>query len=56
LVIGYAGLLHPAATALWHLILPGWEPGLIALILNGAVAIVVSRCLDTRTVQVPAGS
>jgi SSS family solute:Na+ symporter len=39
---GYVALLDPAATALWHGLLPGWEPGLIALILNAAVAIAIS--------------
>lgn len=42
LAIGYLALLHPAATALWHRLLPGWEPGLIALILNTVAVMLVS--------------
>ncbi len=42
LVVGYLALLHPAAIAFWHAALPGWEPGLAALILNSATVVLVS--------------
>jgi SSS family solute:Na+ symporter len=42
LVVGYVALLHPAALGLWHALLPDWEPGLIALLLNGLTAVIIS--------------
>ncbi len=42
LVAGYLALLLPSAQALWGALLPGWEPGLIAMAINAAVAAAVS--------------
>ena len=42
LVVGYIALLYPAAVAMCHSLLPGWEPGLAALILNLATVMLVS--------------
>ncbi|WP_157219974.1 sodium:solute symporter family protein [Flavisphingomonas formosensis] len=42
LAVGYVALLHPAALALWKQLLPTWEPGLMALILNSMTAMLVS--------------
>jgi SSS family solute:Na+ symporter len=45
---GYIALLWPAATALWTELLPGWDHGLVATIINAAVAIVVSVLAPRR--------
>ncbi|QXQ05661.1 sodium:solute symporter family protein [Sphingosinicellaceae bacterium] len=45
MVAGYVTLLVPAVTALAGTLLPGWEPGLVAMLLNAAVAVVVSALL-----------
>jgi len=42
LVVGYIALLYPAAVAMCHSLLPGWEPGLAALILNLVTVMLVS--------------
>lgn len=42
LAAGYLALLLPAALHVWAIILPDWEPGLIALIVNTLVAIAAS--------------
>lgn len=46
--VGYIALLWPAATALWSELLPGWDHGLVATIINAAVAIVVSVLAPRR--------
>jgi len=46
LAVGYFALLHPAATGLWRQLLPSWEPGLIALILNSLTVALVSLIVD----------
>lgn len=48
ILAGYVALLHPTALAAWHSLLPQWEPGLIAMIINLVVALVVSVVLPVR--------
>ena len=42
IVAGCFILLVPAAKALWSALLPGWEPGLVAIIGNAAVVVLIS--------------
>jgi solute:Na+ symporter, SSS family len=51
MAVGYAALLLPAAVEFWKTALPEWDRGLIAMILNAAVAAVVSLLLPRRPPQ-----
>jgi SSS family solute:Na+ symporter len=48
ILAGYVALLHPAALALWGAILPEWEPGLIAMIVNLGVALVAALVVPKK--------
>jgi SSS family solute:Na+ symporter len=51
IVAGYVALLLPAAGALWSRVLPGWDRGLVAMALNAAVVVAVSRALPERVLR-----
>ncbi|UAK22914.1 sodium:solute symporter family protein [Sphingomonas nostoxanthinifaciens] len=55
LAVGYCALLLPAAQALWKILLPEWEPGLIALALNLATVLLVGLAAPRAAGQ-PAGA
>lgn len=42
IVVGYAALLAPAAESLWARLVPEWDRGLVAMLVNAVVAVVVS--------------
>jgi solute:Na+ symporter, SSS family len=51
IVAGYLALLLPAATALWKQLLPQWDTGLVAMIVNAIVVVVVSLLTPARATR-----
>ncbi len=51
MVVGYCVLLVPPIAAFWQALLPEWDSGLVALLINAAVAVLVSAALPPSRPQ-----
>ncbi len=51
IVAGYIALLLPQAQELWKTLLPGWEPGLIAMAVNATVMVAACLALPERRTE-----
>jgi SSS family solute:Na+ symporter len=53
MVVGYGALLLPDARALWGVLLPEWDRGLIAMAINASVVVLVSAFVPMRSSDRP---
>lgn len=56
ILAGYVALLLPAVADIWKPLLPEWDRGLVAMLLNALVTIAVSTVLPDRSRPDTAGS